>query len=118
MSARPLTRDANAPVVMVAAATDLAVDECIRYGLSEQLRLDDFGWGVGVYVATTLDEAHTLSLMFAELSWCVVPDGNPSEAARMFMRQVYGEPVTIATALNMQNNEYAIDPRALRRAGA
>lgn len=112
MSDTPLSRLADAPVVIMLCAN---VDEFTRvmlsYGLDPTLEH-------GVFPAYDLNTAYDLSLTYADAIWCIAPDGNPAQSAIVFLRSIYGEALTIAKALNVQNNEYAINPDVLRRAGA
>lgn len=118
MSDTPLTRDPSDYVIMVANDMVTAVTTLTSYGLGEQLKQDEPDLGVGVFVVTDAEEAYTASLIASQMRWCVVPEGIPSYSAKQYLHAIFGDASTIADALNVQNNEYAIDPRALRRAGA
>lgn len=111
MTAIPLSRDGSLVIVLAPNEAEYLY-QVTKYGLSgETLR-------AGIFPVYSLDEAHTVSLGMPDgTPWCVM-DGPVSEAAKGFLNQVYGTPVTVAVALNVQNNEYAISPRALQRAGA
>lgn len=111
MSAIPLSRDGS-PVIVVAANVGEYVEHVTMYGLG------DPALRTGIYPVYTADDAYTLSMGLPSTTpWCVTSD-RVSVGARKFMETIFGPPKLISKALNVQNNEYAMDPRVLARAGA